>query len=690
MIRIKHLHPNQIKTIKSNSRIFEAYLRQILHLKDYENLRELMAIKQDYIGYFDEDIIENILIKQDYIGYFDEDIIENILHDNDYKALKIIANGLASQNSATQALNNLMRVIIENLDVKAANITLEEALNSNADISSLDVYKFLKEDSDPFELYNNLIGKKLKSNSPRTAKKEIAKNFFLATYKQSSQKQKECPQDPIDPQSMANKKNCQKTPTTENFKQLSYYLTKEEADSFIREHNIDFTALGINLKDHYPHDDDPLLNQDQPISSISDILLQKTYSDNLSSEEVQDVYKPLFSSNDHFVRETMAIVTLSIIGGDNLKIIFSNKTTTASFYDEDYNLYTNVVEVGSNYKKSECFSLASVTMHEMGHYGFNKLYNSQSMPFNFTLLNGIYNDSSESLHRFQEGFDGDNIYVGVREVLNLKPEEKVTLRKIFKNFDTSKLDLFLDMLQDYEMGVRNFLSYIFNLIQIEDASIKLDKHLSSSDFLEYTKQEVPIIDLFHASSLTYFNEHHNSSHNYSYSVTNNVYEVYSQGIGSNICPNDISHFHFMSLQDSLKEMIKYSLNLVVEGYHLTQPQIFLLERAADFVNRHDSKMDHSIYESYHHSNDNIVYAELIVRYAELHILDNNQELGVAFADILNFWQKYISPDIQNQINQYKTECDHLMSMDSDTQRKEVDIVAGLQKCEAFFDWWEGQ
>ena len=85
--------------------------------------------------------------------------------------------------------------------------------------------------------------------------------------------------------------------------------------------------------------------------------------------------------------------------------------------------------------------------------------------------------------------------------------------------------------------------------------------------------------------------------------------------------------------------------------NLSNNQIWFLERIADLVNREKDIYD--IASSYYGSdkpNYHQYYVELIVRYPELKASGMDQDILDSFAQLVQFYDDYVLPEIQGQVD----------------------------------------
>ena len=184
-------------------------------------------------------------------------------------------------------------------------------------------------------------------------------------------------------------------------------------------------------------------------------------------------------------------------------------------------------------------------------------------------------------------------------------------------------------------------------IRVEDADKELSNRALTESFIEYVKYATPTLDLFFSDTVSRYKN--TTSYEYPHSVSRNVFNVYAQGIGFDYCPNNVTNFNKMPLHVAIKTITEFSLEPVTKQYKLTQDQVCLLERTADFVNRYSSKFD----VSSSCGNDDLgIYQELIVRYAELQVKGlGKEELNEAFKGVLSYWKQYVSSDVQSYVSE---------------------------------------
>jgi len=700
MFKTNYSHPEQIKQIKSDSQIFQTHLRKLLHHKDYSNLEILMKWYRIYM--------------------FDAGIFDILLDKQDYRALKIVIKGIISyeltttygNNNVGGSLNLLMKQSVKRLDLTVVNMLLEECFAAQINIASFN-------SMDGNLRVTDLLRKQSFSKKEfKTKTKEIIKSFVLAVHQQNVQvkalcfeslfnnvdrckiraeedskllkegeKRKSlisCLEEPNIQQPDKANGNCSlhiKPLTAQHLRGLSYYMAPEEFDHFVEEQKINITKFNITF-DHYElRKKNPLVSLKKIPESIEDVLLQRTYSDQVNASEAREVYSSLLKSKDFIVRQTMKMFVLNVMNGDDVQVIFTDAGPIYSFY----NLYENMITVGTK-RTGHCISTSSAAIHEIGHHVIHRLYDLSSTPFSFDASH-ISNCSSTFLYKLEYVLYCDSLYFGIRDTLSLKENEKLTFKSVFRDFDLIPITPILDKLQDYEEGVKRFLSYTLNLLQIKDVVYELDKHLSTKIFLDYAKDSAPALDLFLVSMV--LNNFIDPPRECFSPIKDNVYHVYAQGIGFDVCPTNTTNLHKHPLAVSVEWITKYAFDRIVKKYELSPNQACLLERTADFVSRYNN----------YDQDELMMYRELIVRYAELQVLGiGSTELKGAFAGTLSFWEKHISPDIQVHISNYTTECAKLSVFRDQVLKEGTEyfgdccseklpgIEVAAKHCELFSSW----
>lgn len=274
--------------------------------------------------------------------------------EQDYASLKHVMKSvnedLLKEKHFLVNYNALQRAI-EELDVKAVKIILEEI--SDLSILTNNRMSFGKE-----LVKDNDIKKWIHIEDYESKRKEILKLYLEFMPKEGI--------------------------TMEILQFLSEVLSKKNFENFYKIKGInlkDETFKDLNLK-HYEAEDYPLLKLNSNNQNVTNILLSKTYSKDMTFEQVNKIYHKLY--NLHPISNEMLKYSAHLISENNdIKIIFADNVTSS------YHHLSNKIFIDTNFLKEPIFNIESVVIHELGHFVYKQIFDFEAAPFNITPLKTI-------------------------------------------------------------------------------------------------------------------------------------------------------------------------------------------------------------------------------------------------------------------------------------------------------------
>ena len=265
---------------------------------------------------------------------------------------------------------------------------------------------------------------------------------------------------------------------------ISRLVTKKEFEDFIKIKGIELTQdafKGLDLTCYKFDRFEPLLLKKysisyyilkHPTSGLLDLLLSRTHSDELTVDEVSNIYHKLYELSP--ISKEIITYTAALISKNNsIKIIFDKNIGT--HYDPDQ----NIVQIDTAmFMKEVIFNIESVVIHELGHYIYEQLFKTGSRPFSF-----------EELTKFikQHKADINDPYM----------KESWAYKYFYNNSRAEEIKKILDEAMQYEQVARKPLEMAAKLLRMDYQ--EFDKYVDSNDIAEYFKDH-SYIDLFYLSA----------------------------------------------------------------------------------------------------------------------------------------------------------------------------------------------
>lgn len=411
--------------------------------------------------------------------------------------------------------------------------------------------------------------------------------------------------------------------TLELLKEFILYHTREEFEDLVKLKEIDLTQDKFNELDTSPYELDPfkailfekhsisdyILHKNPP-GGILDLLLSRTYSDELNLEEISTIYRNLYNLSP--ISKEIITYTAALISKDNsIKIRFDKDIGT------DYNSSQNLISINTDYMKDPISNIESIIIHEMGHYIYEQLFKTDSRPFSFDKLTDFINQH--------------------KAIENDPYMEDSFIYKIFYNqAKTEEIKEILDEVHQYEKAARKPIEMAAKLLKMDVK--ELDEYIDSNDLTEFFKDN-SYIDIFHLNdSIAHESDIYSYYESIDINIMSNIYKIYYSE--NNICsPNN------PLLPEEpiyiLKWVTEYFLPRIVEELKLSPTQIHFLERIADYVNRGKHLLD----EKGREDGDYERHIELTVRATELRASGVEEELVESFKELEQIHIKTSSPRI---------------------------------------------
>lgn len=370
----------------------------------------------------------------------------------------------------------------------------------------------------------------------------------------------------------------------------------------------------------------PLLQLNSKYISSEDALLSRTYSSALSQEQARKIYQELLSSKNQMVQEFMRSLVINIANGDGVKIIFSDDDVLIS----NYNYINNTITVGIR-PGDDLYTLASVLVHEIGHYVIDALYNLKAIPFNprSSLTKYVMEHPDILINNYLDtGFAALSFFMGSDILIKL---------------------------QEYEVEAKKVIMHAAKLLGVKAS--QFSPYNYSFEFIHHLKA-VSTIGLFQLNADYKHNALSEKNKADDMVKEDTIFSIYLDAFYPDTCPNySLAFAAEYILQESKSKVMTEVFPDIVKKLNLSDQQIFFLERIADFAYR---------VEDGEKENDQF-YSELIVRYPELYVAGIGGEEIEVLENLLTYWIKYISPDIASQQAALEERCTSDFTIDVEVE-----------------------
>ena len=445
------------------------------------------------------------------------------------------------------------------------------------------------------------------------------------------------------------------TITLKELQKLADSSSKQEFEDFVKSKELDLKDdkfKKLELSQYKFVNLDPLLNLANEESTILNLLLSRTFSDKLILLEIKKMYTDLY--NLHPIAREMLAFTASLISKNNsLKILF---TKGESSY---YSFEQNVIVIQNHFINKKIFNIASVFIHEIGHFIYYQTYKSDAMPFNLVPISK-WIKSFEEEHNdeikdpFMEHSFAHVYFYDLNKIPQMLEQQKVLFAPIM----------------EYEQVARSLVDKAAEMLSVNPQGYS--KYIFASEYTEWLKQN-SYIDMFFVGSISEYQTERNLDSEVPDHVFDNVLKIYLDEqakceINQDTSPLE-SPFYYPRA-----EIISWAKNTWLPNYinkaNLTLTEVHYIYRIADYVNRGE----HLLLEKENTCVDNHTYhekyAELIVRCMEFRAAGLDSNLTDTCKGLEAFHIKYVSPDI----------CEHIQSSEVVAMPFDVGMVGEVYQC----------
>lgn len=546
-----------------------------------------------------------------------EQLAEESLMKQNYDEFRYIVENMGT------LLFNILNTAIERFDLKAVKVIIDVAKNSGDN--------FLKNGEYIEEYHMSSVMKKdvFDTLIHRNKKIEIFKVLI-----------EERNSEDIEPNEL---------------KYLATLFSKEEFADFCARKNLDLSSDKFRSFHLLECQSDKsiaglVLDDVKNAKTLMDLLLSRTFSDKITSEEMKKIYTDLY--NLHPIAKEMILYTGALIFQNNdIKVIFCNANPA-------YYMDNNVITINNNFIYEEIFNINSVVIHEMGHFVYHTLLNLEGVPFDIRFL-------LEELEELE--------YLDNKVDPFIIQEAHITHDFIFGN--QTRIENFrkiFDLFNEYEAAARKPVDKAADMLLFDKNEYA--KYVYTQEYVEYFKRN-SYIDIFELSGLKKFgeiNQSQNTILNIDEDIFDNILQIYLNN--HDYCLYD----PFLQTPVITKELIEgwaitEFLPELINDLNLSKTQLHFLERIADYVNRGDHLLNDVYYMNNINSSEK--YVELMVRAMELRAAKIEDDLIASFKDLEEYHIKYFSPLIQQEIE--KSGIFSLTFDDTNIAKNDNDMNANL-------------
>jgi hypothetical protein len=398
---------------------------------------------------------------------------------------------------------------------------------------------------------------------------------------------------------------------------LSSVVSKAEFDQFIQNKNINITTMlsgGLDLVKYKYEDAKPVIAVDDANSKyLIDFLLNSTYSDTISGEDIKTMYHTIYNTSDD-AKLMLTYVSALIATGNPVRIIFDQGLQSS------YATLEEIIRIDSKFLNESMPFISSVLSHEINHYIYNQAFSNNAKPFNIKELK----ESGVKIKELIDSLEHQEVFFSNYKTLF------ATISKELLS-DNSSLSRAIDIYYQYKIAAKAPLAHAAKLLQIN--SIAANDTYSWVEHLKFNSD----IDVFLFQNKFILSE--KSAHN-NMQASDSEYITLSNAYFKHMKkPHSFNKSEIVTWakEDFYPELIK-QLNLSNE-------QVYFLERISDLVNRAQFLTPNFEGTCYIGDDNNAALdVELMVRMLELNIVIGNEaEIMQSFAGLNKYHQEHVKP-----------------------------------------------
>jgi hypothetical protein len=407
--------------------------------------------------------------------------------------------------------------------------------------------------------------------------------------------------------------------TVRELQKLSDVCTKEEFEDFYKSKNIDITSdrfKDLELSQYSLKGLNQVLKLENQPNSVIDLLLSRTFSDQLTMEEIKNIYTNLYNL-DPIAQEMLVYTGALIHQNSTIKIMFGGGK--GSYYSPE----SNIIKINNSFIDEDLFNTESVVIHEIGHFVYDQLFQFDAMPFDFNPLVKLFQPHM---------IDSENDQF-------LRARSTTYYKFLSDQNNIKNLKKLIVPLFQYEEAARKPVDKAAELLRVNKT--EYDKYLFKQEYTEYFKQN-SYIDVFFLNADAAFSTEKMTNSTIPDHIFDNILNVY---LANHDCENYDPFSKNITREEILRWATEEFLPKLVTELNLSPRQIHFLERIADYINRGE----HLLEDTDHSDDENEKYVELIVRAMELKAAKIGSDLINSFEPLEQYHKQYVSPTICDKI-----------------------------------------
>ncbi len=408
---------------------------------------------------------------------------------------------------------------------------------------------------------------------------------------------------------------------------LSKAVTKTDFFEICSSKELDLTDAkfkDLKLSAYEYEDIEPILTINETNNkTLVNILLSHTYSDNLSPEYIANIYIKLYNLSP-ISKEMMAYTAALLTQGDNLKIIFEEGSN--SYYSQD----SNTIKINTSFAGNSIFNIESVLIHEVGHFIYDKLFESDAMPFDLTEIKIIAKD----------------LY---REFVNDPIHNNFFNDEILPIIFNGGLKNFWQMWTQYIKAARMPIDKAMELLKFDSSECQkyIDPNSYAQCFISASKINMFFFNGWGKLELIATKPGEDPIPG-EVAIPDELYlsllSIYSNETETCIATQN----PYQSTKDIIIDWVNNEMiPQLIDGLALTPQQVHFLDRIGDYINRGDGIITSDLM----HSEERLI--ELIVRASELRAsIGSEKDLIESFSLLEDFHHQYASAKTCNYLSDH--------------------------------------
>ncbi len=412
------------------------------------------------------------------------------------------------------------------------------------------------------------------------------------------------------------------TITLDELQQLADSIPQQEFEEFCQKKKLDLTInkfKTLELSQYKFANLEPLLKLGNEKLTILNLLLSRTFSDKLTSEEINKIYTDLYNLDP--ISKEIITYTASLISKNNsIKILFSEGTS--SYYLPKQ----NIIKIENSFINKIIFNIASVVIHEMSHFIYYQVYKNGAMPFSLVSINNFISKNSDATKDpfvYQHNSNPNTINSLISQEVEI-----------------------MAPIMEYERVARTLVDKASELILVNPQ--EYSKYIFASEYTEWLKQN-SYIDLFAFSSMLDNQADRNVDSSVPDHIFDNIHKIYLSEQGKCEVKSALENPFYYPREEVITWVKEVGLPNYISKLNLSPTQVHFVQRVADYI----SRGEHLLHESNNKFCSNYAkhekYAEGIVRCMEFKAAGLDADLTDACKGLEYFHIKYVSPDLCKDI-----------------------------------------